>query len=1271
MKNLLLLFVFFPIVIGLSAETIINANITSSATWNLAGSPYIIAGNYSIYGASNPIVTIEAGVVVKFNANTSLMIGHNTVSISPGGMIVNGTAENPVLFTANSDTPTPGFWNYVRANVYASVDNVVFNYAVFEYGGSATGLFDVNGGNPQFNHCSFRYSDAYGLYHSSNSASAQIQNCSFENNGGYPVNWNPNLVNLIGSGNSFSGNNPNRILLKDITVTEGVTYADYGIPYEAAGHMTIRNGSNPLVLNNNTQLLFRSEKNLYVGSTSSTSITGSINATGATFGEATPGEGWNGLDFQTFIQNSFLSGCAIKNVSSTQNGSVYVRCNNQVAIQNCSFTLNNNYALYGTAGSNFLFSGNSVSNCTKTVSLYAEDVHKLGSGNNYLNNTDNRIHCQGGQISVNSTWTRQNTSIYIMNNLTLYGSSAPILVIPYGTVLEFAGGKNLSIGSTGSSSLAATLLATGVTFRGAESSSGFWTGLVFNIFGGSSLLSGCIIKDAGYNNAAALQMSVANSTITGCTIYNCAAVGINMNAGSMVSISGNVVFQCGSYPLSIGANSLRVLGGNNYFTGNSIDRIEVRSETVNTSGTWRNPGVPYYFTVNTNIYASDPFPHIKILPGVVIMLPNQVSLTVGSSSSGSLRASLEAEGVTFTRSSADVIPGGLTFNPYLVNELCVLSNCRFEYMQHSSQNCAVYVNGSAPVFDGCTFINNQGGGLSGTTAARPSVLNCSFINNGGYPIKTNAAAFDVVSGVGNFFSGNNPDRILLSGGILGQDYTWDNPSIPVEVSSDISVYSSSAPVLKINSGLNLCFQSGAGLFVGGTSSSSITGGIQAEGAIFSALNAAMGGWDGIQVNPYLVDSSYLRNCIIQYAGTNGNIRFNNSPMGTIESCIIRYGNYGIKLSGANSNPAIIRNHILHNEVGFYCSSNANPLIGGTLGDANSIVGNTIYGVQNTSTLTINAENNWWGDEQGPTVRFGDSVTGNVDCDPWRRTNIGDAPARFHLLSPALSAVVETLMPVLDWEEALDPSPDDVVSYTLELALNAGFSSGLISVTGLLGTVYHVPGETLNDDTLYYWRVRATDTQNQTTTCYEDYFCFSTSYPEYPAPFTTISPVQDESVILTSPLLSWQTSVDPDPGDLVTYTVYRDLTAEFADPDSLLTTETSIFSEFCQPGTLYYWQVKATDLTGRSTFSPVVRFYTDLSATPRAPVNFVIETLGSDIQITWDAVPGADNYLILHSLLPDSGFVQLGETANTSYLHTGAAIQARGFYRVLAEDYFRR
>jgi hypothetical protein len=58
---------------------------------------------------------------------------------------------------------------------------------------------------------------------------------------------------------------------------------------------------------------------------------------------------------------------------------------------------------------------------------------------------------------------------------------------------------------------------------------------------------------------------------------------------------------------------------------------------------------------------------------------------------------------------------------------------------------------------------------------------------------------------------------------------------------------------------------------------------------------------------------------------------------------------------------------------------------------NTIVGTVLAGVFNASTsITVNAENNWWGDASGPThssnpAGTGTAVSDFVDFTPWLTT----------------------------------------------------------------------------------------------------------------------------------------------------------------------------------------------------------------------------------------------------------------------------------------------
>ena len=104
----------------------------------------------------------------------------------------------------------------------------------------------------------------------------------------------------------------------------------------------------------------------------------------------------------------------------------------------------------------------------------------------------------------------------------------------------------------------------------------------------------------------------------------------------------------------------------------------------------------------------------------------------------------------------------------------------------------------------------------------------------------------------------------------------------------------------------------------------------------------------------------------------------------------------------NSNPTIEGCHISENTGnGIFCENNSAPTI-----HYCDIMDNAGYALLNVSTVTIDAENNWWGDATGPYHStnpggLGDTVSDYVDFNPWLQnpgvTEITSAEPVTHLL----------------------------------------------------------------------------------------------------------------------------------------------------------------------------------------------------------------------------------------------------------------------------------
>lgn len=108
--------------------------------------------------------------------------------------------------------------------------------------------------------------------------------------------------------------------------------------------------------------------------------------------------------------------------------------------------------------------------------------------------------------------------------------------------------------------------------------------------------------------------------------------------------------------------------------------------------------------------------------------------------------------------------------------------------------------------------------------------------------------------------------------------------------------------------------------------------------------------------------------------SNNNTLTENTVSGNNES--------GINLDGSNSN-TLTSNYITGNNIGVKIQPSVDA---STISiNFNNIYGNTSYGVDNTGgTSNVNTENNWWGANDGPSPSpgSGDTVSANVDYDPW-------------------------------------------------------------------------------------------------------------------------------------------------------------------------------------------------------------------------------------------------------------------------------------------------
>lgn len=111
--------------------------ILQSRSWLDTGLPYVVTGSIEVGGTDAPVLELPAGVELQFGRNGELRVGVD----QPGGLLAEGTADRPVVFTTPDRSPRG--WRGLTFGTRALSGSRV-SHAVVEYGGYPTGYSVAN-----------------------------------------------------------------------------------------------------------------------------------------------------------------------------------------------------------------------------------------------------------------------------------------------------------------------------------------------------------------------------------------------------------------------------------------------------------------------------------------------------------------------------------------------------------------------------------------------------------------------------------------------------------------------------------------------------------------------------------------------------------------------------------------------------------------------------------------------------------------------------------------------------------------------------------------------------------------------------------------------------------------------------------------------------------------------------------------------------------------------------------------------------------------------
>lgn len=226
-----------------------------------------------------------------------------------------------------------------------------------------------------------------------------------------------------------------------------------------------------------------------------------------------------------------------------------------------------------------------------------------------------------------------------------------------------------------------------------------------------------------------------------------------------------------------------------------------------------------------------------------------------------------------------------------------------------------------------------------------------------------------------------------------------------------------------------------------------------------------------------------------------------------------------------------------------------------------------------------------------------------------------------LTAPTNGAVNVPLTPTLNWNDV-----PNAQYYRLQVSTSNSFTSNVIDVNGLVNSGYVVQSGALLNNTVYYWRVNATNTGG--TSDWSTVFNFTTIVAAPLAP-NLVTPLNGATGVSTVPTMDWT-----DVSGAATYHLQisfnNNFTALALDQTGITTSQFAVIAGTLSGTTQYFWRVSAINIGGEGPWSAVWNFTTTIGP-PSAPLLISPPNNSTGVSRTpildWNNSPGATTYRV--------------------------------------------
>ncbi len=579
---------------------LLEDTIDTDSTWQALDVPYLFQGNIRIEGSSRPELTIEDGAELQADSGARVLVGYS----SYGSLDVAGGATG-VVFTSAQASPSPGDWDGLHFGQYdegSSLTGARVSYAgetglgaIYDYyagielvdcsvdSSSTAGLY-IQGSEPAISGSSFvdNVGDGVTLHSTgglSRSGSPSFHGNSMTGNGGHPISLPADYLGELADDNSMSANIVDTVGVQGDYVTQEASWRAQPVSYQVAGDVHIEGSAAPVVtILDGVEMRFGSGLTMSVGAASYGGLLVQGGSAGVLFGsaETTPLPGdWDGMICGTYVTTCSLEGLTLEHGGGNGYGGLWVY-HSQVSVSRSVLQENAGSGIYvdsGTlelTGSSLLdndehglelansgalvgggagvtgcvFSGNAA----HPVALPADHVGQLDASSSYTGNGEDSVLVMTDTVESDASWQALDVFYLLEGDVSVEGSSSPLLTIEAGAELRHAAGVDLLVGYRSYGSLSVEGSASDpviLTSAQASPGPGDWSGIQLGRYCDSSVTSieHAEIAYGGANGYGEIYLYYCDATIADSTVRDSSTWGIYQWSSSPditgVSYSGN------------------------------------------------------------------------------------------------------------------------------------------------------------------------------------------------------------------------------------------------------------------------------------------------------------------------------------------------------------------------------------------------------------------------------------------------------------------------------------------------------------------------------------------------------------------------------------------------------------------------------------------------------------------------------------------------------------------------------------------------------------